>query len=114
MIGLPDRCPTPGTSWQYSPVGDAKLNVGDSVPRPERVAVVKVAQNVAAKAKIIAAHLIDPIGPLLFSVLALIAGFESDLVRLRTGGHEGRQSRWAAPRVGTEAQRYPGDTPGRV
>lgn len=77
-------------------------------PRPERVAVVKAAQKVVAKAKIIAAHLIDPIGRLLFSVLVMIAEFESDLIRLRTGGPEGRQSRWAAPRVGTEAQRLPG------
>jgi DNA invertase Pin-like site-specific DNA recombinase len=50
----------------------------------------------------------DPIGRLLFNVLAMVAEFESDLIRLRT--REG--SRSPRPRVGYEASSQAQPTPG--
>jgi DNA invertase Pin-like site-specific DNA recombinase len=39
----------------------------------------------------------DPVGRLLFNVLAMVAEFEADLISMRTrGGHEGRQGQGAA------------------
>ena len=50
----------------------------------------------------------DPVGRLLFNVLAMVAEFESDLIRLRT--REGMKV--AKPRVGCAAT-SPSSTPGR-
>ena len=47
----------------------------------------------------------DPVGRLLFNVLAMVAEFESDLVRLRTReGIQGSEGQGAAPRQAAQAQ----------
>jgi DNA invertase Pin-like site-specific DNA recombinase len=66
--------------------GQVKLNLGGSVHDPN-----------------------DPVGRLLFNVLAMVAEFEADLARMRTReGHEGRPREGPAPRQATQAQRPPG------
>src|SRR4051812_5070844 len=54
----------------------------------------------------------DPVGRLLFNVLAMVAEFEADLVRARARRHEGRQGQ--RPTAGQAAQAEPeaGDAPG--
>jgi len=57
----------------------------------------------------------DPVGRLLFNVLAMVAEFEADLIRLRTKeGHENRQGQRSAAGQATQAQPAAGSTPGRV
>jgi hypothetical protein len=51
----------------------------------------------------------DPVGRLLFNVLAMIAEFESDLIKMRTReGHEGRQGQGQVARQAAQAQAGPG------
>ena len=53
----------------------------------------------------------DPVGRLLFNVLAMVAEFESDLVRLRTReGIQGSEGQGAAPRQAAQAQPPVGST----
>jgi DNA invertase Pin-like site-specific DNA recombinase len=57
----------------------------------------------------------DPVGRLLFNVLAMVAEFESDLIRLRTKqGHEGRQGQrtiaWQTAEVEPPARSAHGGT----
>jgi len=55
----------------------------------------------------------DPVGRLLFNVLAMVAEFESDLIRLRTkGGHEGREGQRAFAWQAAQAQSPAGSTSG--
>jgi DNA invertase Pin-like site-specific DNA recombinase len=56
----------------------------------------------------------DPVGRLLFNVLAMVAEFEADLIRLHQGGHENRQGQRSAAGQATQAQPAAGSTPGRV
>ena len=72
--------------------GEVKLNIGGSLHDPN-----------------------DPIGRLLFNVLAMIAEFESDLIRMRT--REGMKvAKAKRPTAGqaTQAQPHPGDSSGRA
>ena len=56
----------------------------------------------------------DPVGRLLFNVLAMVAEFESDLIRLRTRGRdEGREGQGPAARQATQAQPATGSPSGR-
>ena len=55
----------------------------------------------------------DPVGRLLFNVLAMVAEFESDLVRLRTERDEGSEGQGSAPRQAAQAQPPAGSTSGR-
>ena len=56
----------------------------------------------------------DAVGRLLFNVLAMVAEFESDLIRLRTQDRdEGRQGQGAAARQAAHAQPPAGSTSGR-
>jgi DNA invertase Pin-like site-specific DNA recombinase len=61
LIGWPGRCPTLATSSTNSPAANVKLILGASVYDPT-----------------------DPVGRLLFNVLAMVAEFEADLIRMRT------------------------------
>jgi DNA invertase Pin-like site-specific DNA recombinase len=55
----------------------------------------------------------DPVGRLLFNVLAMVAEFESDLIRLRTlRGDEGRQGQRAFAWQATKVEPSPGSAPG--
>jgi DNA invertase Pin-like site-specific DNA recombinase len=54
----------------------------------------------------------DPVGRLLFNVLAMVAEFESDLIRLRTReGMKVAKGQGPAARKATEAQAEPGQAP---
>ncbi|GAC1368381.1 MAG: hypothetical protein NVS2B15_03230 [Pseudarthrobacter sp.] len=54
----------------------------------------------------------DPVGRLLFNVLAMVAEFESDLIRgPHPRRHAGRQSQRPAPRQTTQTQQKPGSPP---
>jgi hypothetical protein len=56
----------------------------------------------------------DPVGRLLFNVLAMIAEFEADLIPDEDPrGNEDRQGEGATPGQATEAQLPPGGPPGR-
>ena len=51
----------------------------------------------------------DPVGRLLFNVLAMVAEFEADLIKMRTReGMKLARARWPAARQTAEAQRKPG------
>src|SRR3954454_15348326 len=68
---------------------DVKLNLGGSVHDPN-----------------------DPVGRLLFSVLAMVAEFEADLHRARTrDGMQGAQGQGSAARQAAQAQPNPGGAP---
>ena len=57
----------------------------------------------------------DPVGRLLFNVLAMVAEFESDLIRLRTReGIKVAQGQGSAARQAAEAQAEPGQAPARA
>ena len=57
----------------------------------------------------------DAVGRLLFNVLAMVAEFESDLIRRpHCRGHEGRQGEGAAARQAAQAQREARSAPGLV
>jgi len=54
----------------------------------------------------------DPVGRLLFNVLAMVAEFESDLIRLLPrGGHEGRQGQRALARQAAQTEPPARSTP---
>ncbi len=57
----------------------------------------------------------DAVGRLLFNVLAMVAEFESDLIRLRTReGMKVAKGQGSAARQAAQAQPAPGDPPGRT
>ena len=57
----------------------------------------------------------DPVGRLLFNVLAMVAEFEADLVRARTReGHEGCQGQRAPARQAAQTQPATRGAPGRA
>jgi DNA invertase Pin-like site-specific DNA recombinase len=56
----------------------------------------------------------DPVGRLLFNVLAMIAEFESDLIRMHQGRDEGRQGQGPAARQTAQAQASPRGSPRRA
>jgi DNA invertase Pin-like site-specific DNA recombinase len=57
----------------------------------------------------------DPVGRFLFNVLAMVAQFEADLIRMRTReGMARRPGQGAAARQAAEAQSAPGGAPGRA
>ena len=57
----------------------------------------------------------DPVGRLLFNVLAMVAEFEADLIRTADpGGHEGRQGEGSAARQAAEAEAEPGQASARA
>ena len=57
----------------------------------------------------------DPIGRLLFNVLAMVAEFEADLIRAPSPRRHERRPRQRSPaREAAEAHRQPGPPPGRV
>jgi DNA invertase Pin-like site-specific DNA recombinase len=68
-----------------------KLNVGGSVHDPT-----------------------DPVGRLLFNVLAMVAEFEADLIRAHARGHEGRQGQRTPARQAAQAHAPPGSAPRRA
>ena len=54
----------------------------------------------------------DPVGRLLFNVLAMVAEFEADLIRTaHPGRHADRQGKGTAARKAAEAQAEPGEAP---
>ena len=57
----------------------------------------------------------DPVGRLLFNVLAMVAEFEADLIPPpHPGRHENREGQGTAARQAAEAQPPPGNPPGRA
>ncbi len=56
----------------------------------------------------------DPVGRLLFNVLAMVAEFEAGLIRAHTRRHEGGQSQGAPARQAAQAQPDAGGAPGRA
>ena len=71
----PAPCPTPAASLEELTARQVNLSLGGSVHDPT-----------------------DPVGRLLFNVLAMVAEFESDLIGCAPGGHEGRQGQGPAAR----------------
>ena len=56
-------------------------------------------------------HPTDPVGRLLFNVLAMVAKFESDLIRLRMGRDEGGEGHGSAARQAAEVEAEPNQAP---